>query len=247
MISVNGLCKTFDTPSGPVHALRNITFSVKQGEVLGIYGPSGAGKTTLLRCLALLEKPDSGEIWFCGQNVLCVSGEELRQVRMKIGVVFQGYNLLFSRTALRNITLPLEIQGFTQGQAHSKALKVLDMVGLSHRKNFRPSLLSGGEKQRVAIARALVTQPEVLILDEPTSALDKRTAQSILEVIESINSEMGITVLVVTHQTELVGAICDRGVFIENGSLVMQDRNETCQDTTHEPASLAAVAYGRDN
>ncbi len=243
MISVIDLCKTFNTPSGPVHALKGITFSVKSGEVLGIYGPSGAGKTTLLRCLALLEEPDSGEIWLGGQDVLCVSGEELRQVRMKIGVVFQGYNLLFSRTALGNVMLPLEIQGFSKKQAYSKALEVMNMVGLCHRSNFKPSLLSGGEKQRVAIARALVTKPQVLILDEPTSALDKRTAQSILEVIEDVNHETGITVLAVTHQIELVGAICDSAVFIENGALVMQGGNETCQNTRPEPASPAAAYY----
>lgn len=219
MISVRGLSKTFHTSQGPVHALDNVTFSVKSGEVLGIYGPSGAGKTTLLRCLALLEAPDSGEILFKGTNVLEVSGEDLRRLRMKIGVVFQGYNLLFSRTALRNVMLPLEIQGYHKQAAAELASTALDMVGLSHRKGFMPTHLSGGEKQRVAIARALVTQPEVLILDEPTSALDKRTAESILELIQGINQSTGITVLIVTHQTELVGAICNRHIYINNGVL----------------------------
>jgi len=219
VIAVKGLSKTFHTPSGPVHALDNVAFSVKAGEVLGIYGPSGAGKTTLLRCLALLETPDSGEILFKGKNVLQVSGKDLRRLRMKIGVVFQGYNLLFSRTALRNVALPLEIQGFDKGEACALASTTLDMVGLSHRKDFMPSHLSGGEKQRVAIARALVTQPEVLILDEPTSALDRRTAESILELIQGINRRTGITVLIVTHQTELVGAICNRHIYINNGVL----------------------------
>jgi D-methionine transport system ATP-binding protein len=219
VISVRGLSKTFYTSSGPVHALDNVTFSVNAGEVLGIYGPSGAGKTTLLRCLALLERPDSGEILFKDENVLLVSGEKLRQLRMKIGVVFQGYNLLFSRTALRNVMLPLEIQGFDRQEACSLASTALDMVGLSHRKQFMPSHLSGGEKQRVAIARALVTEPEVLILDEPTSALDRRTAESILELIQAINGRTGITVLIVTHQTELVGAICNRHIYINNGVL----------------------------
>ncbi|HHX10885.1 MAG TPA: ATP-binding cassette domain-containing protein [Firmicutes bacterium] len=219
MISVKGLSKTFHTSSEPVHALDNVTFSAEAGEVLGIYGPSGAGKTTLLRCLALLETPDSGQILFKGSNVLLVSGEELRRLRMKIGVVFQGYNLLFSRTALRNVMLPLEIQGYDKQEASGLASTALDMVGLSHRKQFMPSHLSGGEKQRVAIARALVTQPEVLILDEPTSALDKQTAESILELIQGINRSTGITVLIVTHQTELVGAICNRHIYINNGVL----------------------------
>ncbi len=219
MISIKGLNKTFHTVSGPVHALKDVSFSVKAGEVLGIYGPSGAGKTTLLRCLALLERPDSGEIIVDGQDVLSVAGNELRHTRMKIGVVFQGYNLLFSRNALRNVMLPLEIQGLDQNAASSKASATLDMVELSHRKKFMPSFLSGGEKQRVAIARALVTLPEVLILDEPTSALDKRTASAILQLIQDINRRTGITVLIVTHQTELVGAICNRYISINHGAL----------------------------
>ncbi len=219
MISVVGLNKTFDTPSGTVNALTDVSFSVQSGEILGIYGPSGAGKTTLLRCLALLERPDSGEIWLNGKNILCLLGEELRQVRMKIGVVFQGYNLLFSRTALGNVMLPLEIQGFCKNEAQARASEFISLVGLSHRKDFRPSLLSGGEKQRVAIARALVTHPEVLILDEPTSALDMDTAVSILNAVQDINKQLGITVLVVTHQIDLVSCICTREVSIRNGVL----------------------------
>ncbi|HHY12577.1 MAG TPA: ATP-binding cassette domain-containing protein [Firmicutes bacterium] len=245
MISVKGLSKTFHTLSGPVHALKNVTFSVKAGEVLGIYGPSGAGKTTLLRCLALLESPDSGEIRLDGKNVLSVSGEQLRQVRMKIGVVFQGYNLLFSRNALGNVMLPLEIQGFDKHKARNRASTALDMVGLSHRKDFMPSLLSGGEKQRVAIARALVTQPEVLILDEPTSALDKRTAESILELVQGLNRSTGITVLVVTHQTDLVGAICSRHISINHGALAAPGCNDVYQGTFHEQALPAAPIWER--
>ena len=244
MISVVDLNKTFDTPSGTVNALSGVRFTVESGEILGIYGPSGAGKTTLLRCLALLERPDSGEIWLNGQNILCLLGEELRQVRMKIGVVFQGYNLLFSRTALGNVMLPLEIQGFSKDKAQRKASEFLGLVGLSHRKDFRPSLLSGGEKQRVAIARALVTQPEVLILDEPTSALDMDTAVSILEAVQDINRQLGITVLVVTHQRDLVGSICTREVSIRNGVLTQAPHFEPGVSRHEGKAAFAATPRG---
>lgn len=241
MISVVDLNKTFDTPSGPVSALSGVSFSVESGEILGIYGPSGAGKTTLLRCLALLERPTSGEIWLNGKNILSLCGEELRQVRMKIGVVFQGYNLLFSRTALGNVMLPMEIQGFTKKEARDKGSVFLDMVGLSHRKDFRPALLSGGEKQRVAIARALVTQPEVLILDEPTSALDTDTAISILDAVLDINRQLGITVLVVTHQIDLVGSICTREVSIRDGVLTQFPVAGTFRN--HQPDDSVTAAH----
>lgn len=245
MITVNGLSKTFHTSQGPVHALKNVTFSVERGEVLGIYGPSGAGKTTLLRCLALLERPDSGGIILGGEDVLSVSGERLRQVRMKIGVVFQGYNLLFSRNALGNVMLPLEIQGLGNLEARKQASTALDTVGLSHRKEFMPAFLSGGEKQRVAIARALVTEPEVLILDEPTSALDKGTALSILDLIRGINDRTGITVLVVTHQTDLVGAICNRYISINHGALAAPEHLDVYQSTFPEHKLPATPIWER--
>jgi len=236
MISVKRLSKTFKTGQGLVEALKDVSFKVSQGEILGIYGPSGAGKTTLLRCLALLERPDSGEIWFEGQDILSLPEKLVRDVRFKISVVFQGFNLLYSRTALGNVMLPLQIRGFKGAEAKEKAREYLRLVHLEHRQDFYPAQMSGGEKQRVAIARALVSDPKVLILDEPTSALDIETALSILKSVQEINRRYGITVLIVTHQIDLVDDICHRAVFIKDG--ILRDYNASDSKPMKLSASL---------
>ncbi|HHW17369.1 MAG TPA: ATP-binding cassette domain-containing protein [Firmicutes bacterium] len=245
VISVKGVSKTFKTPQGPVTALKDVSLTVSRGEVLGIFGPSGAGKTTLLRCLSLLERPDTGEIWVDGQDILTLSGKTLREVRMNVSVVFQGYNLLYSRNALENVMLPLEIRGIKGETARKKARAFLELVSLGHRERFYPSQMSGGEKQRVAIARALVTDPKVLILDEPTSALDVDTALSILRSVRDINQKYGLTVLIVTHQVDLVGDFCHRAVYLKDG--MVTDYPLTCgEGSPNKLRFLPAVGFERE-
>ncbi len=232
MIEVQDLSVTFLSPSGTVAALANVSLSVNEGEIVAICGPSGAGKTTLLRCLSMLHLPDSGRILVDGEDVSRVSGKDLNLVRRKVGMVFQGFNLLRSRTALGNVMLPLEIRGVPRKEASQKAEEYLDVVHLGHRKDFYPGELSGGEKQRVAIARALVTEPRVLILDEPTSALDRETADSIVGTLQEINRTRGITILVVTHQIDLLAPICNRITYLRNGQI-------SCRESWAGTAPLA--------
>ncbi len=228
MITVEHLCKSYNGPHGPIKVLNDVSFQVQRGEIFGIYGPSGVGKTTLLRCLSLLEKPDSGDIFIAREKVSSLAGKDARHVRLRLGlsVVFQGYNLLNSRTALGNVMLPLEIRRVPRAEARSKAKELLKLTGLGSRQDFYPSNLSGGEKQRVAIARALVTEPRVLLLDEPTSALDRETAISILQLVEKLNRIYSVTVLIVTHQIELARPITSRGIFMSpNGKGVEVKEN----------------------
>jgi D-methionine transport system ATP-binding protein len=219
MIEVQDLSVSFPSPQGVVTALSQVSLSVDQGEIVAICGPSGAGKTTLLRCLSMLQTPDSGHILIDGEDVSDNSGLGLNKARRKISMVFQGFNLLRSRTALGNVMLPLEIRGVRGLEAAKKASEYLEVVHMGHRKDFYPSKLSGGEKQRVAIARALVTEPSVLILDEPTSALDPETAESLVRTLDEINCTSGITILVVTHQIDLLAPICDRITYLRDGRL----------------------------
>ncbi len=219
MIQVQNLSLTFPSPQGEVEALVDVSLDVKKGEIVAICGPSGAGKTTLLRCLSMLQPPDSGRILVDGEDISSARGKDLAMARRKVGMVFQGFNLLRSRNALENVMLPLEIRGATIKNAAEKAGAYLEVVHMGHRRGFYPGELSGGEKQRVAIARALVTEPKVLILDEPTSALDPETADSIVQSLQEINRASGITILVVTHQIDLLSRICDRITYLRNGRL----------------------------
>jgi len=219
MIEVRNLSVTFPSPSGEVEALCDVSLTVSDGEIVAICGPSGAGKTTLLRCLSMLQQPSSGQILVDGEDVSSRSAGDLSQARRKIGMVFQGFNLLRSRTALENVMLPLEIRKVHRRDAARKAEEYLELVHMSHRRDFYPEDLSGGEKQRVSIARALVTEPRVLILDEPTSALDPETAGSIVQSLKEINRARNITILVVTHQIDVLAPICDRITYLRNGRL----------------------------
>ena len=219
MIEVQDLSVTFPSQSGEIEALSGVSLSVPDGEIVAICGPSGAGKTTLLRCLSTLQPPSSGRILVDGEDVSSSSLVGLDKARGKIGMVFQGFNLLRSRTALENVMLPLEIRRILRQEASEEAAEYLGLVHMSHRLDFYPHELSGGEKQRVSIARALVTEPRVLILDEPTSALDPETAGSIVQSLKEINRVSGITVLVVTHQIDVLSPICDRVTYLRNGRL----------------------------
>lgn len=238
MIEVQDLSVTYASPLGPVEALSHVSLTVNEGEIVAICGPSGAGKTTLLRCLSMLQLPSSGKILVDGEDVFAGTSHDVRNARQKIGMVFQGFNLLRSRTALGNVILPLEIRGVFRKGASEKACKYLDLVHMSHRRDFYPHELSGGEKQRVAIARALVTEPRVLILDEPTSALDPETAGSIVQSLREINHSKGITMLIVTHQIDLLAPICDWVTYLREGQL--SEAPGSSREATPAEARVAA-------
>ncbi len=219
MIEIKNLSKSFDTADGTVEALKNISLTVNDGDIYGIIGMSGAGKSTLVRCINMLERPTSGEVYINGENIGALSDAELRKVRRKVTMIFQSFNLLMQRTCLDNICFPLELGGMKKSKARERARELLKTVGLPDKENAYPVQLSGGQQQRIAIARALATDPEILLCDEATSALDPKTTQSILDLIQEINKKMGITVIVITHQMSVVEKICNRVAILDSGSV----------------------------
>ena len=222
IISIQHLRKEFQGSKTTVEAIRDISIDVMPGEIYGIIGLSGAGKSTLVRCVNYLEKPTSGEVIFDGRKLSQLSPKELRGVRQQMGMIFQQFQLLEQRNALRNITFPLEIRGMKKETAVARARELLRIVELEDRETAYPSQLSGGQKQRVAIARALATNPKVLLCDEATSALDPNTTSSILALLKKLNRDMGITVLVITHEMDVISQICDRVAIIDNGLIAEQ-------------------------
>lgn len=220
MIELCNVTKTFLTDTNKVEAVRNVSLNIEKGDIYGIIGLSGAGKSTLVRCINFLEEPTSGEVKFKGTPLSSLSKKELLETRRKISMIFQGFNLLAQRTALRNVCYPLEICGVSRREAEKKAKKLLETVGLGDKFKAYPAQLSGGQKQRVAIARALATDPEVLLCDEATSALDPNTTNQILELLKKINEEMGVTIVVITHEMRVVEKICNRVAVLDRGSVV---------------------------
>ena len=200
MIELRNLSKSFVTADGPVDALRNVNLTINNGDIYGIIGMSGAGKSTLVRCINMLERPTEGAVVLDGKDLGTLSKKELRAVRRRVTMIFQGFNLLMQRTCVQNIMLPLKLAGVKKADAMKRALELLEVVGLPDKANSYPAQLSGGQQQRIAIARALATNPDVLLCDEATSALDPKTTHAILELIRDINAKMGITVIVITHQ-----------------------------------------------
>ena len=220
MIEIQHLSKTFAGADGSVEALRDINLKINDGDIFGIIGMSGAGKSTLVRCINMLERPTSGTVLINGRDIGALSAEELRKVRRRTTMIFQSFNLLMQRTCLANICFPLELAGMKKAEAKKRAGELLELVGLSDKANAYPAQLSGGQQQRIAIARALATDPEVLLCDEATSALDPKTTRSILELIKQINEQLGITVIIITHQMNVIEDICTRVAILENGSVV---------------------------
>ena len=220
MIEIRNLSKSYATPRGTFEALRDVSLHVREGEIFGVIGPSGAGKSTLVKCINLLERPDSGEILIGGQLLTHLGESALRAQRRRIGMVFQGFNLLARRTVHGNVALPLEIAGVSPAQIRAKVSRLLALVGLSDLADRYPSQISGGQKQRVGIARALANDPDVLLSDEATSALDPETTQSILALLRDINRQTGITVILITHQMEVVRQICGRVAVLDEGHVV---------------------------
>lgn len=219
MIRIVDLEKTFVTKTSTVHALSGINLDIQAGEIFGIIGLSGAGKSTLVRCMNYLEIPTKGEVIFDGQSLGSMSERELRKARQSMGMIFQQFNLLAQRNVLDNICFPLEIAGISKREARQKARKLLDMVGLAEKEKAYPAQLSGGQKQRVAIARALATEPKVLLCDEATSALDPTTTKSILDLLKEINKNLGITIVIITHEMSVIEAVCNRVAIIDKSQI----------------------------
>lgn len=239
MIQLTDIKKTYQTSSGLLCAVGCVSVDIKAGEIFGFIGSSGAGKSTLLRCINLLEKPDSGSVIVDGEDIMRLPRRELLRRRQKIGMVFQHYNLLQNANVFKNVAFPLEIAGVAKSELSERVLQSLKTVDLSERAKDYPSKLSGGQKQRVAIARAIVTNPKILLCDEPTSALDPQTTQSILQYLKLINHELGITIVLVTHEMEAIRAICNRVAIMEKGKLVETlDLSETTMLPKSELAKL---------
>lgn len=232
MIELNGLKKSF---SGKL-ALNDVTLFIQEGEIFGIIGKSGAGKSTLLRCLNLLERPDEGEIIIDGQNLMTLSPNELALARHKIAMIFQHFNLLNSKTVYDNIALPMRIQGIDEESIKLKIEELLPIVELTDKKDSYPSQLSGGQKQRVAIARALSCSPKILLCDEATSALDPETTESILNLLKKINALYGITIVLITHEMDVVKRICHRLSVMVSGAIV---ETTALANAFNNPDSLA--------
>lgn len=223
MIRLKDISKTFYTDKGQVEAVKKVNLHIKRGEIHGIIGHSGAGKSTLIRCVNLLEMPTAGEVIINGKNLTTLSIAKLRQERRKIGMIFQGFNLLKTATVYDNIALPLKLAGFKGTEIKRQVEKYIEIVGLGDRKSAYPAQLSGGQKQRVAIARALAQEPEILLSDEATSALDPETTTSILDLLLTINKELGITILLITHEMEVIQRICDSVSVMEAGEIIEQN------------------------
>ena len=222
MIEIKNLTKVFPSKdkSRSVTALENINLTIEDGEIYGIIGTSGAGKSTLVRCINLLEKPTSGQVLIDGKDLTQLSTKEMNQARQKMGMIFQHFNLLWSRTVSGNIAFPLEIAGCPKQEISERVEELLALVGLNDKADAYPSQLSGGQKQRVGIARALANHPTVLLSDEATSALDPETTASILDLLKQINKQLGVTIVVITHEMSVIKDICDRVAVIENAKIV---------------------------
>lgn len=265
MFRTEDLVKTFGDGPERVEALKGITLDIPEGEVFGIVGHSGAGKSTLIRCLNLLERPTSGRVFLDEVELTGLSAGELRRRRQRIGMIFQHFHLFESRTVLGNVAFPLELRGIDRARREARAREILEIVGLADRAGEHPSRLSGGMKQRVGIARALAGSPRVLLCDEATSALDTRTAQQILALLRDVNEAFGVTVVLITHDMEVVRAACGSAALLADGRIAESGRltdlaldtgsalgrlllplrgAPVAEDETHLLLTVADVAHG---
>lgn len=220
MIKLDKVSKSFNNGKAAVHALHAISLEVGAGQIYGVVGTSGAGKSTLIRCVNRLEVPESGRIWVDGEEITALDPAALRKARQGMGMIFQQFNLLSQRTSAENIAYPLEIAGIPKTERDGRVKELLNLVGLENKADAYPAQLSGGQKQRVGIARALANHPKVLLSDEATSALDPTTTDSILELLVDLNQKLGLTILLITHQMEVVKKVCDHVAILENGYLL---------------------------
>ena len=219
MITLNNISKVYKTKATQFEAVQPTSITIQQGEIFGIIGFSGAGKSTLLRMINLIESPTSGEVWFDGVELTGLKLKQLQQKRQEIGMVFQHFNLLLNKTVYGNIEFALKAAGVPKTERAERIHQILKVVELSDKVHHFPAQLSGGQKQRVAIARALVLNPKILLCDEPTSALDPQTTENILQFLKSINEKLGVTLVVVTHEMEVVNTLCHRVAVMEKGAI----------------------------
>ncbi|MBE3581274.1 MAG: methionine ABC transporter ATP-binding protein [Thermoanaerobacteraceae bacterium] len=221
MVKIENLSKTFTTKDGKrIQALENINLDIAEGEIFGIIGRSGAGKSTLVRCINMLERPTSGRVIIDGRDLTTYSERQLRRARQQIGMIFQQFNLFSARNVAGNVAFPLEIAGLPRRIIQEKVKRSLELVGLSDKAGHYPAELSGGQKQRVGIARALASEPRLLLCDEPTSALDPQTTASILSLLRDINRNLGLTIIIITHEMQVIKEICDRVAVLNHGRIV---------------------------
>ena len=223
MIKLSNITKVFQQGSRTITALSDVTLHVPAGQIYGVIGSSGAGKSTLIRCANMLERPTSGQVLVDGQDLTSLSESELTRARRQIGMIFQHFNLLSSRTVFGNVALPLELDNTPRAEIKKRVTELLELVGLADKHDAYPANLSGGQKQRVAIARALASNPKVLLSDDATSALDPATTRSILELLKDINRRLGLTILLITHEMDVVKRICDQVAVISQGQLIEKD------------------------
>ncbi len=223
MIQLVDVSKTFTLEKLSVDAVKDVNLTIEDGEIFGVIGYSGAGKSTLVRCINLLERPTKGQVLIDGVDLVGLKEKDLRKYRQKIGMIFQQFNLLASRTVFDNVAFPLKYRGKGKAKIRERVLYLLELVGISDKKDAYPSQLSGGQKQRVAIARALATEPSILLCDEATSALDPQTTKSILDLLKEVNKKLGITIVIITHEMQVIKGICDRVAVMEDGRVVELD------------------------
>jgi D-methionine transport system ATP-binding protein len=265
LIELRNLTKVYQQDGREVPALKGVSLSVAPGEIYGVLGQSGAGKSTLIRCVNLLERPTAGQVVVAGRDLLTLSPDQLRRERQKIGMIFQHFNLFQSRTVAGNIAYPLEVAGWPRERIRARVAELLALVGLSDKAGAYPAQLSGGQKQRVGIARALAPGPEILLSDEATSALDPETTRSVLALLKEINQKLHLTILLITHQMDVVKEICDSVAILEDGNLVEQGKVvdliarpgsrlhelfyepfQAAAWTSHPAATLVAIAFVGD-
>lgn len=237
IIQIQNVAKTFLGKDNQVEALKGITLDIEKGDIYGIIGMSGAGKSTLVRCLNFLEKPTSGTVLIENKDLSAMTEKELRHTRTEIAMIFQHFNLLMQRNVLDNVCFPMEIVGVKKADARKRAMELLEIVGLSEKAKSYPAQLSGGQKQRVAIARALANNPKILLCDEATSALDPTTTKSILQLLQQINRDYGITIVIITHEMTVVQEICSHVAIIDNGELA---EHGTVEEVFTSPKTSAA-------
>lgn len=248
MIELRHISKTFTTKNLDIHAVKDVNLEIKAGEIFGVIGFSGAGKSTLIRCINLLERPTKGEILIDGKDMMKLSDKELRDTRKKIGMIFQHFNLMRSRSVFQNVAFPLKDSGLSKAEIEKKVMELLALVDLSEKRDAYPSELSGGQKQRVAIARALANDPKVLLCDEATSALDPQTTRSILKLLKEVNQRLQITIVLITHEMSVIKEICDRvavmeaGVVVESGSILDIFAHPKAQVTKDFISSTSALS-----
>jgi D-methionine transport system ATP-binding protein len=220
ILDIIDLTKLFGTGDREVEALRGVNLAIQAGEIFGVIGPSGSGKSTFIRCLNLLEKPTSGQIIYQGRDLVSLSQADLRAMRRDMGLIFQSFNLMSSRTSEDNVAFPLEVAGLPKKQIRSRVAELLELVDLTDKAKAYPVHLSGGQKQRVGIARALANRPKILLSDEATSALDPQSTRSILSLISDVKKQLGLTVILITHEMRVITEICDRVAVLDQGLVV---------------------------